>query len=57
MVDNPSFSVKQEENIPAKKTITVKISHKKSEDHPSTGKLIVSCTETPSTWVYYLKAT
>ncbi|QDZ25387.1 hypothetical protein HOP50_17g79270 [Chloropicon primus] len=55
-VDNPCFTVKQEETIAAKKTITVKISYKKSEGHPSTGKLIVSCAETPSTWVYYLNS-
>ena len=56
VVDNPNFSVKQEESIPAKKTITMKIAYKSSDEYPNTGKLIVSCAETPSTWMYYLKA-
>lgn len=56
VVDNPNFSVKQEETIPAKKTISVKVSFKSSDEHPKTGKVIVSCAETPSTWVYYLKS-
>ena len=55
-VDNPSFTVKPEETIAAKKAVQVKIGYKKTEGHPGTGKLIVGCAETPSTWVYYLKS-
>ena len=54
-VDLPA-TVKPEETIAAKKAVQVKIGYKKTEGHPGTGKLIVGCAETPSTWVYYLKS-
>ena len=55
-VDNPSFSVKAEETIGSKKNTKVTVSYKSDGESPNTGKLTIRCAETPSSWVYYLKA-
>ena len=53
--DNVCFAVDRTQTLPAKRTIDVNVIYKPAADMPSEAKLIVSCEETPATWVFYLK--
>ena len=55
-VDNPCFTVERAQKIPAKNTKAVGISFKEQPDLPKTAKLLVTCAEVPTPWVYYLRA-
>lgn len=56
-VDNPSFTVKPSERVPAKKATTISITFKPADpSKPRTGKLTVTCpSQTSVAWVYYLQ--
>ena len=53
-VDNSGFNVKSSEVIPAKKSTDITISFSGKADEPKTAKLIVTCKQSQSPWVYYL---
>jgi len=56
-VDNPAFTVNRTEKIPAKQAKSIAVQFKSTgPDAPTTAKLLVTCGETPTPWVYYLRA-
>jgi hypothetical protein len=57
VVDNPAFQVKANENIPPKKSANINIQFKPTTQSstPISGKLTVSCSLVPCSWIYYLK--
>ena len=56
-VDNPAFSVKASESLPAKKTTSIAVTYKEDPSKPRTAKLTVASPgEAPSPWVFYLQA-
>jgi hydrocephalus-inducing protein len=55
--DNPAFTVKPSELIKSKQSVNVNIAFKEQPGLPRTGKLTIACPDqTPSPWVYYLRA-
>ena len=56
-IDNPAFTVKPSEIIPAKKATVIAVSYKEDASKPRTAKLTVTCpSETQTPWVFYLRA-
>jgi hydrocephalus-inducing protein len=55
-VDNPQFTVKDKEVVPAKKPLAIAVAYKPTGDarKETTAKLVITCGTLPP-WVYYLK--
>lgn len=54
-VDNAAFSVPERDTLSAKKTTSIQVSASGKETGKNTGKLTIQCTESPTSWVYYLQ--
>jgi hydrocephalus-inducing protein len=54
-VDNPAFVVSKGETVPAQKGASIAVAFKAQPDMPRNGKLVVTCAETATPWVFYLQ--
>lgn len=56
VVDNPSFVVKPTETVKAKTSTNFSVQYKPVQGAGTTGMLTVMCAESPSPWLFYLRA-
>ena len=61
VVDNPAFVVQRTEVIGAKQTKAIDVKYQATEgsgpdEKPRSAKVLITCAESPSPWVFYLQA-